>query len=339
VGRLGVALRTFAWPRKRWWVRYHLHGTAFRARSAACARVVRELGSDADVLLQVGATFAPPESCTLPIALYCDSNVELSRRGAATGHSEGAMLTAREMASVREREVGVYERASVIFTMSELVRRSFMDDFGIAPERLVTIHSGPNIVVPTLAAGAGLRSGGAPTILFVGRDFGRKGGALLVEAFAAVRDRIPGARLRIVTGTEPGSWATAPGVEYLGFLDRDTADGREAMDQAYRSATVFCLPTRFEPFGTSFVEAMMYGLPCVGPSVWAVPEIIRHEETGLLVPAEDPDALAEALVRLLADPALTTRLGAAARERADRHFSWAASAARMSRTLAGLVRP
>jgi glycosyltransferase involved in cell wall biosynthesis len=336
--RIAIAVRTLAWPRKRWWVRYHLHGSAFRARSAACARVVDELGRDADVLLQVGATFAPPESSDLPLALYCDSNVELSRLGAATGHSEGSALTAKELASVREREARVYERASIIFTMSEQVRRSFIEDFGIAPDRLVTVYCGPNIVVADPTSGRGAQDRTTPTVLFVGRDFGRKGGSVLVDAFSEVRAAIPGARLRIVTGTEPGSWAAAPGVEYLGFLSRDTVRGREAMDEAYRSATVFCLPTRFEPFGTSFVEAMMYGLPCVGPSVWAVPEIIRHEETGLLVPPEDPGALAEALKRLLDDPALSARMGAAGRARAAEHFSWAGAAGKMSRALAGLVR-
>lgn len=338
IQRLAVALRTVAWPRKRWWVRYHLHGSAFRARSAACARVVDDLGGDGDVLLQVGATFAPPESCKLPLALYCDSNVELSRLGAATGHSEGSALTAQELASVREREARVYERASVIFTMSEQVRRSFIEDFGIAPDRLITVYCGPNIVVEESASRSGAQDPSTPTILFVGRDFDRKGGSVLVDAFSEVRRAIPGARLRIVTGTEAGSWATAPGVEYLGFLSRDTVAGRMAMDEAYRSATVFCLPTRFEPFGTSFVEAMMYGLPCVGPAVWAVPEIIQSEETGLLVPPEDPGALAEALKRLLADPALCALMGVAGRARAAQHFSWEGAAGKMSRALAGLVR-
>lgn len=333
--RLRVALRTLALPRKRWWVRYHLHASAFRARSEAARRAAAGAGDGADVVLQVGATFAPPRD-DLPLALYCDSNVEMSRLGAATGQSEGAMLTAGELAAVRERELRIYRQAAVIFTMSERVRRSFIEDFGIPPERLITVHCGPNVAVP--AAPAGVTRAAEPTILFVGRDFARKGGPLLLESFALVRRRLPDARLRIVGGRPPGGGAAAPGVEYLGFLGRDSTAGGRAMDAAYRGASVFCIPTRFEPFGTSFVEAMMYGLPCVGPSMWAVPEIIEHGRTGLLVPPGDPEALAEALLQVLTAPELAARMGAAGRIRAEEHFSWTGVTRKMSRALDAVAR-
>ncbi len=327
--RAALALRTFAWPRKRWWVRYHLDEAAFSARSAEAARVIRRLGAF-DLYLQIGATFAPPESDPTPLLLYCDSNVEMSRLGAATGQSEGAMLTGRELAGVREREIRVYRRASMIFTMSERVRRSFIEDFGIPPDRLITVHCGPNVDVPRPAAPR--ETPAVPTILFVGRDFERKGGPLLLEAFTKVRRRMPEARLRIVGG-RPERGGAQDGVEYLGFLNRDTPRGRDAIDAAYRTATAFCIPTRFEPFGTSFVEAMMYGVPCVGPAMWAVPEIIADGETGLLVPPGDADALAAALLRMLSDPSLVARMGIAARERAERLFSWRGVAQKMSAAL------
>lgn len=334
--RIGVALRTVAWPRRRWWVRHHLHASAFRARSEMCARAIRAAGPGFDVLLQVGATFSPPASCDLPLVLYCDSNAELSRLGAASGHSEGASLTVGELAEVRDREEQVYRRAAMIFTMSERLRRSFIEDFGIAPDKLVTVHCGPNVdaLPPAVTE---FRRPSPPTILFVGRDFDRKGGALLLEAFAEVRRRVPDARLRFVGGRPARRAAIPEGVECLGYLSRDDVEGSTAMREAYESASVFCIPTRFDPFGTSFVEAMLYGLPCVGPAVWAVPEIIAHEETGLLTPPGDPQALADALVRLLADPVAAARMGVAARARAESHFSWARIAATMSRTLQAVV--
>lgn len=335
--RLRVALRTVSWPRKRWWVRYHLHGSAFKARSAACARILSRLGDQADVLLQVGATFVPPDDDPHPLVLYCDSNVEMSRRGAESGQSEGAMLTARELDAVRAREARVYERASLIFTMSERARRSFIDDFGIAADRLVTVHCGPNNELPPPDARGSDGRQGPPTVLFVGRDFARKGGPLLLESFERVRRSIPTARLCVVGG-RPERRAEIPGVEFLGFLSRDGAAGREAMDLAYRSASVFCVPTRFEPFGTSFIEAMTYGLPCVGPAIWAVPEIIDDGRTGYLVPPEDVGALSDALVRVLSDPARAVTMGEAARLRVEEHFTWGAVARRMSDGLRRVVR-
>lgn len=335
--RLLVGLRSLAWPRKRWWVRYHLGEAGFRARSDACARVVARRGGSPDVVFQVGATFSSPPIEDVPLVLYCDSNIELSRRGAATGQSEATMLSTGELRAVHEREAAIYRRAALIFTMSEQVRKSFIEDFGLDPARLVTVHCGPN--TDTLAVDRELpaAAAAAPTILFVGRDFERKGGNTLLAAFAIVRRRLPGARLRMVGG-RPAHGTVADGVEYLGFLSRDNAVGRKAMDDAYRSANVFCIPTRFEPFGTSFVEAMTYGLPCVGPDVWAVPEIIRHDETGYLVPPEDPAKLAEALLRVLTDPAVARRMGEAARERVQGHFSWEAVARKMSRALTQVAR-
>lgn len=336
--RLLVALRSITWPRKRWWVQYHLGEAGFRARSAACARVVARRGGKPDVVIQVGATFVSPPVDGAPLVLYCDSNIEFSRRGALTGQSEATMLSADELREVREREAAIYRQASLIFTMSEQVRQSFIADFGIPAERLVTVHCGPNTDSLARDTSRAAPPPAAPTVLFVGRDFQRKGGQTLLDAFRIVRQQLPAARLRMVGGRPPNA-TNADGVEYLGFLSRDTTAGREAMDQAYRSASVFCIPTRFEPFGTSFVEAMTYGIPCVGPDVWAVPEIIRHEETGLLVPPEDAGQLASALLRVLTDPVRAQAMGEAARERVERHFSWEAVARKMSRALLLVARP
>ena len=109
------------------------------------------------------------------------------------------------------------------------------------------------------------------------------------------------------------------------------------MDRFYRTASVFCLPTRFEPFGTSFVEAMGYALPCVGPDAWAIPEIIVHDETGFLVPPEDPRALADALIRLLENPDRARRMGKLGRGRTLEHFTWPGITGRMAEALSGLI--
>jgi glycosyltransferase involved in cell wall biosynthesis len=106
---------------------------------------------------------------------------------------------------------------------------------------------------------------------------------------------------------------------------------------AFEAADVFCLPTRYEPFGIAYIEAMAYSLPCVGPDAWAVPEMIGDGVTGFVVPPEDTEALASRLVTLLTDPELAARLGAAGRRRAEEYFTWAATVERMLRVLEPLV--
>jgi glycosyltransferase involved in cell wall biosynthesis len=326
-----VGARTFAPRRKRWWVRYHLHRSAFRARSRRAQRRLELLRGEVDVVLQIGATFRV-DTGGLPLVLYCDSTIELSRSAIPSGVSEAAFLTGAELDEIREREAAVYGAADLIFTMSDVLRQSFMDVFRIPGERLVTIHCGPNIQVPAERPEPPARR--PPTVLFVGRDFQRKGGDLLLRAFSEVRREVPDARLTVVGGEPPGprpEWLT-----HLGYQSRDAANGAAVMERVFREASVFCLPTRFEPFGTSFVEAMLYQLPCVGPAAWAVPEIIANGETGLLVPPEDPSALAHALVRVLRDPEGAHRMGARGRALALERFSWTGMAERMSTHMAAL---
>lgn len=324
-----TALRSSALTRRRWWVRYHLGAAGFEARSAVCQKAVDPLVGKFDVILQIGATFDVPRADGVPVVLYCDSSIELAKTGASTGHSDAAFLNEAELREIRAHEARVYAQASRIVTMSHQLRESFIRDFGLPEDRLVTVHVGPNVSiadeeVPPRAPDV------PPTILFVGRDFGRKGGNVLLEAFEHVRREIPNARLRMIGSARTKAPA---GVEFLPFQSRDTATGRRAMDHAYRTADVFCLPTRFEPFGTSFVEAMLYGLPCVGPRAWAVPEIILDGTTGLLVEPENPAAYADALLALLRDPARARTYGRAGRERAVAEFSWTGVASKISTAL------
>ncbi len=84
---------------------------------------------------------------------------------------------------------------------------------------------------------------------------------------------------------------------------------------------VVAMPSRLEPFGLVALEAQSVGVPVVGFSGHGVEEIVVNEETGLLVSPQDPEAFSDALIRLLGNPELRQKLGAAARERAQTLFS------------------
>jgi glycosyltransferase involved in cell wall biosynthesis len=86
---------------------------------------------------------------------------------------------------------------------------------------------------------------------------------------------------------------------------------REALVEQYARADIFVAPRRYESFGLIFLEAMMHGAACVGTRAGGIPEVVEHGTTGLLVPPEDPTALAEALARLAGDAALRRRMGEA----------------------------
>ena len=318
-----AAAMTFAVDRRRWSTRYRLSDVPFGLRSRRAARKIAANRERLDVIIQVGATFQPLGRGPTPYFLCCDSNIRMAEHGAPWGYSDAVTLTRGELDLVRERELGVYRNAAGIFTLSERLRRSFIEDLGLASTRVHAMLAGPNLDVARIPETLPRDVAGAmrhPTVLFVGRQFHRKGGDVLMQAFRRVRERIPDARL-LIAG--PASFTTTePGITVLGDLNKNTPEGWAALAEAYGSADVFCLPTRFEPFGIAFIEAMYFGLPCIGTDAWAVPEMITDGETGFTVPIDDVAALADRLLRLLGDRALARRMGNAGRERAYRQFTW-----------------
>ena len=333
-----AAAATFALDRRRWGVRYRLMAEPFRRRTRRADLCIPAHGRDFDLILQIGATFRPPRPRHTPYVLYCDSNIREAERGIGTGHSPARWLRPDEVRAVIEREAAVYRGASAIFTISERLRRSFLEDFEIPAERVCTVHAGPNFDITRIPPDDALAARAAahpPTILFVGAQFERKGGDTLVRAFRRVRETIPNAQLRIVG---PESLRVAdPGVECLGFLSKGDPAGWAQIVDAYASADVFCLPTRFEPFGIAFLEAMYFGLPCIGPDAWAIPEMITHDVTGLTFPVDDVEALTACLLRLLRDRELARQMGRAGRARAASYFTWRAVVDRIVAVVEPLV--
>jgi len=158
-------------------------------------------------------------------------------------------------------------------------------------------------------------------LLSVGRVSEEKRLGVLLQAFAGLRLRVPGARLAVV-GDGPIRPAlqeiAPPGVTFLGELHG------AALADVYASADVFCFPSTTDTFGQVILEAAASGLPAVAAAAGGGLELVRHGETGLLVPPEDPAALAHALAELAENDTLRRALAARALEHA-RARSWAAA--------------
>ena len=156
-----------------------------------------------------------------------------------------------------------------------------------------------------------------PVVLSVARMYPRKRLADLLHAAVLLRTRVDGVQVRIV-GRGPEWDALSRLHAELGLGDTVVLLGdltRERLAEEYVNASVFCLPSVQEGFGIVFLEAMAAELPVVACRVAAVPEVVLHDATGLLVPARDPGALAETIERLIREPALARRLGQEGRRR------------------------
>lgn len=166
-----------------------------------------------------------------------------------------------------------------------------------------------------------------PLVLAVGRLIERKGFPVLVRAARELRGR---ARVVIVGGGEH-EMVVRKEIERNQVGDVVTLAGRlsnAALADLYRRCTVFCLPAvvdsrgETEGLGVVLIEAMSHGKPVVASRLGGIPDAVQDGETGLLVPPDDPGALADALVRVIENPALAAGLGEAGRSRARDVFSW-----------------
>jgi glycosyltransferase involved in cell wall biosynthesis len=189
-------------------------------------------------------------------------------------------------------------------------------------ERLAELYGVRNAaIVPELIDLAGWRklfaANPAPpkegrfTVLCVCRFYPRKRVDVLLRAAAILSGRIPELNLRIVGGgPEAGrlrKLSTSLRLDQV--VDWVGNSSPEALACEYNRADIFCLPSVQEGFGLVFLEAMAAGKPIVAANAAAVPEVVRH---GLLVEPENPEALADAILRLYSDSNLRQHLASAA---------------------------
>lgn len=210
-----------------------------------------------------------------------------------------------------EREGEIYRNARATFVMGSHVRRSLIEDYGVSEEQAECIFAGSNVdPAPIRLENDGFAN---QTIVFIGVDWHRKGGPVLVKAFESVVKRLPSARL-IIIGCEPP--VTHPQIQVVGCIPK-----REVKQWLARSS-VFCMPTRLEPFGIAVIEAFHHGLPVVATNIGAIPDLVKDGETGRLVSTNDSEALATALVDLLGDPECCRRYGEEGRKRVESDYTW-----------------
>jgi glycosyltransferase involved in cell wall biosynthesis len=209
--------------------------------------------------------------------------------------------------------------ASHVVTVSEYNVQFLREHYGAAADRVVMIHNGLDLERFAARTLRPVRE--VPRVVSVGRLVEKKGMDTLLDAVALLRDR--GTALRVqIAGAGPLRDQLADQVERLdlgGTVDLLGPLPQDRVRELVADADVFAAPCRVGVDGnrdglpTVLLEAMALGTPCVSTPVTGIPEVVRDQETGLLVPEDDPSALAAALGSLIADADLRARLAAAAR--------------------------
>jgi glycosyltransferase involved in cell wall biosynthesis len=198
---------------------------------------------------------------------------------------------------------------SVIF-VSKTIRQIYLDGRLVPPEKAALVPNGleDDWFGPALHI---LRPEQEIRFLYVGRMAREKGIENLTAAFELVAGRIPGARLQaagegpkredLLRAADTGGWRKH--LDLLGLMMRGKI--RETM----HAADVFVLPSDFESFSYTLLEAMACGLPCIATDVGGNRDLVEPEVTGLLVPRRDPGLLADAMIRLGGNPDMRVSMG------------------------------
>jgi glycosyltransferase involved in cell wall biosynthesis len=167
----------------------------------------------------------------------------------------------------------------------------------------------------------------APTIGFIGQIGGHKGLDDLVRAMPYIWNVIPDARLLIAGARSMFVPHLEAMIKELPPRQRRRITLRydflaEEKPDLFAAVDVFAYPSGYESFGIAFVEAWAAGKPVVGCLRGAIPSLVSDGVDGLLVPWQQPGALAHALIALLSDPAAAAAMGAAGRRKAHQRYTW-----------------
>lgn len=163
--------------------------------------------------------------------------------------------------------------------------------------------------------------------LFVGRDFPRKNGPLVYQAFQLLLRQHPHWELH-VAGPKSDPYPDDHSGQYHYHGDCS----HEALSELFNRCDVFVMPSVFEAYGLVFIEALTYGLPCIGRDAYEMPHFIDEGHTGLLLREQTPQALAALMEEVLTTPAYAEQVR---QHRSDylRDYTWDAVVERIMRVM------
>ncbi len=234
---------------------------------------------------------------------------------------------------------GIFDQVQ---TVSDSVRRWTIERDGIDVSRTITIHNGIGPLPPASEAQTerfrrAIDISDDTLILTTVANFRHvKGIDVLVRAAALVGKELPGVRV-VVAGSFDTTAAgrtyadqvfqlskaigADPWMRFLGAV--------EDVPALLSLSDIFVLPSRSEGLSNALLEAMSAGLPCIATDVGGNPEVIVNGKTGFIVPSDNPELLADRMLRLLQDSQLRRRMGDASRRRASEHFAIEAMTSRV----------
>jgi glycosyltransferase involved in cell wall biosynthesis len=303
--------RTLAAGRPRRTTLWRYLPSTSRRLSPRLAAALSRLGEH-DVVLQFGVAGRPPGD--VPLVAHVEITLATALESDSYASSYGLHdLPEAQVTAALEGEREFLDACTLVWTNTTWTARGLLQQ-GVDPARIRVQPPGCAMPDPGVVE----RAWDACRILFVGKDWGGKGGPLLLEAFRLLRRTVPDAELTVV-GCRPD--VEEPGVRVLGFLSKDDPVQAELLHRAYTRATVFAMPSYWESTGVVYLEAALYGLPIVMLRGQGRDELFPRSMS-VQLDEPSPDALAWELAALAGDPTRALRMGAAGRTLVLLEYPW-----------------
>ncbi len=295
------------------------HSVAFsRSCSAAAAQALS--GADFDVVLAPAASPCIAELSTdLPVLYLTDATFRLMI-DYYPDFSRLCRTTLRDGELIESRALGM---ASAVVVPTEWVARSAELDYGVGRERLHVVPFGANLDPPPdrEAAKTGRRRGPLD-LLFIGKEWARKGGHVAVDALRALNAKGVDARLTIC-GCAPPPGFPVDHVRVVPSIDKNQPGWRGAMESLYASSDFLLLPARAECFGIVIAEANSHGVPALVSATGGLPEVVVDGRNGYVLPlSAGGEEYASTVLSVISDAERYERLCASSRLEFETRLNW-----------------
>lgn len=291
------------------------------ARRAAALRLEHAVRrARVEHVLHMGTLDIVPAVWSLGVShyAYCDQTWALSLRY----RPDAARYGARAAKQFEELERVALRSLTHVFTFGAYVRDHLIEHYGIEPHRVTAVGSGMGPILPLVVP----KSHAAPRLLFVAKHFfAAKGGELLLAAFALARRQVPELTLNIV-GDER-SRKLVPDDQAIRFFGHVPLADLQGL---FRESTLLVQPMLNDPWGQVYLEALLSRTPVIGLRRNGLPEICGDGRYGFLVDKAEPQALADAIVDALSDPARLARMGEEGQRHVLDRYSWERAADRIA---------
>lgn len=218
----------------------------------------------------------------------------------------------------KEWQMRVYDQCAGVFAESQWLADNLIEDTGISPEKVHIIDLGINVKPELTYHSFDEKNKQVKTIFFIGRDFFRKGGHLVIEAFKLLKKNYSKNIKLIIAG--PKSWPLTgripESVQFIGDASW------EIIQKHFQTSDVFCMPSYFEGgYAIVFAEALCFGIPCIGRNIQGMSEIIKPGVNGYLLNSDSIDELAELIIKVIEDDKMKSGVEIMSKSYQD-YYSW-----------------